>query len=252
MGMKEVICSRVAQLRGWMQEHHLQAYIIGSSDPHGSEYTPDYWQCRQWTSGFDGSAGTAVIVAGQAEAAALWTDSRYFLAAAEALDGTPFVLMKERVEGTPTIAEWLASQLCSGDRVGIDGKVCAVSEAEELKSKLNKYGIELETRYSAPDELWEDLLKLHTLFDIRTVSEKKTESKLEELSAMVKDPAFMAFLDTKGFTIAPEPQDNAESYDFPITDKGGFKIGTLSLEKDTGEVYLFDSDNVVVSSVKKN
>ena len=102
------------------------------------------------------------------------------------------------------------------------------------------------------DELWEDLLKLHTLFDIRTVSEKKTESKLEELSAMVKDPAFMAFLETKGFSIAQEPQDNVESYDFPITDRGGFKIGTLSLEKDTGEVYLFDSDNVVVSSVKKN
>ena len=105
---------------------------------------------------------------------------------------------------------------------------------------------------SDTDELWEDLLKLHTLFDVRTVSEKKTESKLEELNAMVKDPAFMAFLEAKGFTIAQEPQDNEESYDFAITDRGGFKIGTLSLEKDTGEVYLFDSDNVVVSSVKKN
>ncbi|MBO4730230.1 MAG: aminopeptidase P family protein [Bacteroidaceae bacterium] len=154
--MKEVICSRVAQLRGWLQEHHLQAYIIGSSDPHGSEYTPDYWQCRQWISGFDGSAGTAVIVAGQTESAALWTDSRYFLAAAEALDGTPFVLMKERVEGTPTIAEWLASQLGNGDRVGIDGKVCAASEVQELACDLNKYGIELETRFSALDELWKD------------------------------------------------------------------------------------------------
>ena len=102
------------------------------------------------------------------------------------------------------------------------------------------------------DELWDNLLKIHTLFDIRTVSEKKTESKLEELSAMVKDPAFMAFLETKGFTIAQEPKDNEESYDFEITDRGGFRIGTLSLEKDTGEVYLFDSDNVVVSSVKKN
>ena len=102
------------------------------------------------------------------------------------------------------------------------------------------------------DELWEDLLKLHTLFDIRTVSEKKTESKLEELSAMVKDPAFIAFLETKGCTIAQTPEDKEESYDFAITDRGGFVIGTLSLEKDTGEVYLFDSDKVVVSSVKKN
>ena len=105
---------------------------------------------------------------------------------------------------------------------------------------------------SSADELWDNLLKLHTLFDIRTVSEKKTESKLEELSAMVKDPAFMAFLETKGFSIAQTPEESPESYDFAITDRGGFKIGTLSLEKDTGEVYLFDSDNVVVSSVKKN
>lgn len=108
------------------------------------------------------------------------------------------------------------------------------------------------TRCKDTDELWDNLLKLHTMFDIRTVSEKKTESKLDELSAMVKDPAFMAFLETKGFTIAQEPKENDESYDFEITDRGGFKIGTLSLEKDTGEVYLFDSDNVVVSSVKKN
>ncbi|MBO7431062.1 MAG: hypothetical protein J6U56_08660 [Spirochaetia bacterium] len=105
---------------------------------------------------------------------------------------------------------------------------------------------------SSADDLWENLLKLHTLFDIRTVSEKKTESKLEELSAMVKDPAFTAFLETKGCTIAQTPVENPESYDFAITDRGGFKIGTLSLEKDSGEVYLFDSDNVVVSSVKKN
>lgn len=154
--MKKDICYRVAQLRSWMQAHGLQAYIIGSSDPHGSEYTPDYWQCRQWISGFDGSAGTAVVTVGQIEEAALWTDSRYFLAAADALDGTPFVLMKERVEGTPTIAEWLASKLHSGDSVGIDGRVFAVSEAEQLMSELNKYGIGLETKYSAPDELWVD------------------------------------------------------------------------------------------------
>jgi len=105
---------------------------------------------------------------------------------------------------------------------------------------------------NTPDELYKDLLELHTLFDIRTVSEKKAESKLEELCAMVKDPAFTAFLETKGFSIAQTPEEKEESYDFAITDKGGFKIGTLSLEKDTGEVYLFDSDNVVVSSVKKN
>ena len=152
---KKVVCHRVERLRQWMSEHRLQAYIIGSGDPHGSEYTPEHWQCRQWISGFDGSAGTAVV-ATEAVGAALWTDSRYFLAAAEALADTPFVLMKERVEGTPSIAEWLCSGLRPGDRVGVDGNVCALCEAEDLKSTLYKYGIELVTNLSAPDELWEN------------------------------------------------------------------------------------------------
>ena len=161
--MKENICDRVQRLQEWLREHDLQAYIIPSSDPHGSEYTPEHWQCRQWISGFGGSAGTAVVTCCKEEpAAALWTDSRYFLAAGDALAGTPFVLMKERVEGTPAIAEWLASRLDDGDRVGIDGKVFAISEAEALESDLLKYGIEVESRFSAPDELWEDRPPLPT------------------------------------------------------------------------------------------
>ena len=161
--MKENICDRVHRLQEWLYEHNLQAYIIPSSDPHGSEYTPEHWQCRQWISGFDGSAGTAVVAYNNGESAsALWTDSRYFIAAEDALAGTPFTLMKERVEGTPTIAEWLASRLGSGDRVGIDGKVFAISEAKALESELLKYGIEVESRFSAPDELWEDRPSLPT------------------------------------------------------------------------------------------
>ena len=102
------------------------------------------------------------------------------------------------------------------------------------------------------DQLWDNLLKLDTLFDLRTVSEKKAETKLAELSAMVKDPAFIAFVENKGYSIAQNPVQTQETYDFSITDRGGFSVGTLSLEKDTGEVYLFDSDNILVSSVKKN
>ena len=155
---KDEICSRVERLRQWMREHGLQAYVIGSGDPHGSEYTPAHWQCRQWISGFDGSAGTAVVTCcNQEPVAALWTDSRYFLAAADALEGTPFVLMKERVEGTPSIADWLGGRLPAGSMVGVDGRVFGLSEAEDLRTELyNKYGIGVETRYSAPDDLWDD------------------------------------------------------------------------------------------------
>lgn len=151
--MKQEICNRVAQLRQWMKDHNLKAYIIPSTDPHASEYTPLYWQCRQWISGFDGSAGTAAITA---DKAGLWTDSRYFISATEQLANTPFELMKERVEGTPTISQWIGQQLQSGDNVGIDGKVFTLNAASDLQEELMEMGINLIGDYSAPDELWTD------------------------------------------------------------------------------------------------
>ena len=90
--------------------------------PHNSEYVADHWKTREWISGFTGSAGTAVVTLHHA---ALWTDSRYFIAAAKELAGSEFLLMKERVEGTPSISEWLASELTEYDSpvVGVDGSV---------------------------------------------------------------------------------------------------------------------------------
>ena len=104
----ENINSRVAKLRAYMQERGLSAFIIPTTDPHMSEYTPQHWQTRAWITGFDGSAGTAVVTLNKA---ALWTDSRYFIAAASALEGTPYELMKQGTDGTPGIGEWLAASL---------------------------------------------------------------------------------------------------------------------------------------------
>ena len=123
--MRTNIPARVAALREAMNERKIDAYIIPSSDPHLSEYPADRWKAREWISGFNGSAGTVVVTAHKA---GLWTDSRYFLAAAEQLAGTPFRLMKERVEGTPTVAEWLAEVLPPGSRVGIDGWTGSVDD----------------------------------------------------------------------------------------------------------------------------
>ena len=97
---KETIRQRIADLRALMQREHLAAFIFPSTDPHNGEYIPDHWKGREWISGFNGSAGTAVVTM---TSAALWTDSRYFIAAAEQLADTGFVLMKERVAGTPTL-----------------------------------------------------------------------------------------------------------------------------------------------------
>ena len=110
MTTTDEVRERLAALREEMRRESLGAFIFPSTDPHCGEYVPDHWKGREWISGFDGSAGTAVVTL---DGAALWTDSRYFLAAEEQLDGTEFVLMRERMDGTPTIAGWLGRKLAT-------------------------------------------------------------------------------------------------------------------------------------------
>ena len=128
----ETIKGRLKALRQLMLKEHIDAFIFPSTDPHHGEYVPDHWKGREWISGFDGSAGTAVVTMNEA---ALWTDSRYFIAAAEQLQDTEFVLMRERVEGTPTVTEWLGQCLAHNThaRVGIDGMVNTAAEVDALK-----------------------------------------------------------------------------------------------------------------------
>ena len=105
-----------------MRRESIDAFIFPSTDPHNGEYVPEHWEGRKWITGFNGSAGTAVVTA---DDAALWTDSRYFIAAGQQLEGTGIKLMKERVEGTPTITKWLGMKLAtaSSPTVGVDGTV---------------------------------------------------------------------------------------------------------------------------------
>ena len=153
---QEQIKERLALLRQELRREHLSAYIFLTSDPHQSEYTADHWKGREWISGFNGSAGTAVVTL---TSAALWTDSRYFIAAAEQLEGTEFQLMKLKVEGTPTIAEWLGKELAdAADKsVGIDGMTASVNTVEELIGDLRKQGgITLQTNFDVMKRIWKD------------------------------------------------------------------------------------------------
>lgn len=154
--MKNVIEERLRRLREVMRREHLAAFVFPGTDPHGSEYVPSRWEGRKWVSGFDGSAGLAVVTT---DAAALWTDSRYFIAAAEQLRGTEFVLMKERVEGTPAPAEWIASRLsgAASTEVGIDGMSSSTAMVEALISDLRKAGgITVRTNLDVLEEIWDD------------------------------------------------------------------------------------------------
>lgn len=156
MTTNHTIQERLSLLREEMRREHLSAFIFPSADPHMSEYVPARWEGRKWISGFDGSAGTAVVTL---HSAALWTDSRYFIAAEEQLAGTEFSLMRERIDGTPTIAEWIVSQIIDGDpmEIGVDGMCLPLSEVEELKTDLQRLGgINVRTNLDVLNRIWTD------------------------------------------------------------------------------------------------
>ena len=150
------ISNRLAEIRVELDRESLGAYIFTSTDPHNGEYVPDHWKCREYVSGFDGSAGT-VVVAGLD--AALWTDSRYFLAAERQLRFSGIQLMKERIAGTPTIPEWLSQRLMVSGKteVGIDGWTNSYAFVQELKQEMRSHGgITVRTNYNPLDYVWND------------------------------------------------------------------------------------------------
>lgn len=154
--MENVINDRLASLREVMRREHLAAFIFPSTDAHQSEYVAAHWQGREWISGFNGSAGTVVVTL---TSAALWTDSRYFLAAEEQLKGTEYQLMKLKIEGTPTIAQWLAQELADVEspEVGIDGMVNSYHSATALISDLRKLGgISVRTNFDPLSIVWKN------------------------------------------------------------------------------------------------
>ena len=139
-----------------MKREHLSAFIFPSTDAHQSEYVADHWRGREWISGFNGSAGTAVVTM---KSAALWTDSRYFLAAEEQLEGTEYQLMRMKMDGTPTIAEWLGKELqdVQSPEVGLDGMVNSYNYVKDLSYSLRKLGgITLRTNLDPLEQIWEN------------------------------------------------------------------------------------------------
>ncbi len=142
---------KVKALRTLMAEEKVDAFITPSTDPHSGEYVPTHWESRGWISGFNGSAGTAVVTT---KKAALWTDSRYFLQAAEQIADTDYVLMKDKIEGTPSVAQWLGEVVGKGGVVAVDGWVNTVTAVEELQNELKVYGLTLRTDVEPYSKIW--------------------------------------------------------------------------------------------------
>lgn len=177
-----MINQRLESLREVMKREHLAAFIFPSTDAHQSEYVADHWMGRAWISGFDGSAGTAVVTM---HSAALWTDSRYFLAAEEQLKGTEFQLMKLKIPGTLSIAEWLGKELQDVDspEVGLDGWVNSYSSTSGLIADLRKAGgITVRTNFDPLEDIWKDRPSI----PLKPVEIQPMEFAGEDVSSKIK------------------------------------------------------------------
>lgn len=140
-------------LREKMRETGVDACLIPTSDFHGSEYVGDYFKCREYISGFTGSAGTLVVTLDEA---GLWTDGRYFLQAAKQLEGSGIMLRKERQPGVPAIEEYLKQTLKKGETLGFDGRCIMQDSAEKLITQLNAQGVAVRTDIDLTGAVWKN------------------------------------------------------------------------------------------------
>lgn len=140
-------------LRDLMRSKHIDAVIIPGTDPHQSEYPSEHWKFRDYVSGFTGSNGTAVVTLNDA---GLWTDSRYFLQAAEQLEGSGFTLHKENIPGEPTVLEWLGEVLDEDAVVGVDGRLFSLIEANRIEMFCAQNGFMFAPDFRAAEAIWTD------------------------------------------------------------------------------------------------
>lgn len=148
-----VIKERLIKLRELMKNEGISAYIIPSTDAHQSEYVGEYWKCRQWISGFTGSAGTVVVTL---DKAGLWTDGRYFIQAEKQLLETGIDLFKMGESGVPSFSEWIRENLKPGEKIAFDGKVFSMAAAEKLKAEMSLKNIEVIMNLDFIGQIWKD------------------------------------------------------------------------------------------------
>lgn len=181
------IKERITALRSAMKKADIAAWIVPGTDPHMNEYLPEYWSERSFISGFTGSAGKVLITQ---EMAGLWTDGRYFIQANEQLEEGGLLLFKERVSGTPTIAEYLCQHLKSGDKVGINGLIVPENLLIAYKDAFVAHHIELVSEIDLIKAVWDERPTLSNepafLLD-NAITGEKTVDKLSRLRAAMGD-----------------------------------------------------------------
>ena len=209
--MKEEIKERIGALRAEMKAAGVDAVIIPQTDPHQSEYIAKHWQVRRFLSGFTGSAGSLVVTA---DKALLWTDSRYFLQAADQLSGTGIELMKDGLPATPSIEAYLPDNLPHGSVVGIDGMLFSVTEVRAMSKRFADHGIRLDTDFDVVDRVWasrpalpKDLIMIHDEKYAGMSAKEKLAGILAQARSQKADSVFISPLDEIAWALNVRSRD---------------------------------------------
>ena len=186
---------RLAALRRKMAEQSIDAYVVPSGDPHNGEYPADHWQCREWITGFKGSAGTAVVTR---DRAGLWTDSRYHLAAERMLEGSTVELFRAGLPEVPTFEAWLADVMEVGQVVGLCGETSTYQPIQRMERTLRSSGLKLRTDLDLVSELWKDRPPIPAdpvfLHDVKYAGKSRSDKVSEFRKSIKKKKADVALL----------------------------------------------------------
>ncbi len=145
---------KLAKLRSLMQTNQVDAYIVLSADPHMSEYLPEFWQDRQWLSGFTGSVGSLVITQ---DFAGLWVDGRYWVQAEKQLQNTGIVLQKlTPSDFSTTYIAWLEKHLNSEASIAVNGQTLSAQQYQALAEISQKQHFKMSLQQDLIGQIWKD------------------------------------------------------------------------------------------------
>ncbi len=177
---------KIEKLREIMKKENIDYYVVPSGDFHQSEYVAEHFKSRAYITGFTGSAGTALI---GREKGILWTDGRYFIQAEQQLKDSGIELYKMRIQGWPTLHEWLMENMKSGETVSFDGRLFSANEYKEFKKIKDKKDINIVMDKDLIEEIWNDKPELPKekafLHDIKYCG-KSAKEKIEEVRVEMK------------------------------------------------------------------
>ena len=148
-----VIRDRLDALRKLMKERGMDAYMIPTADFHESEYVGEHFKCREYMTGFTGSAGTALITMDEA---CLWVDGRYYVQAAAQLKDSTVTMMKMGQEGVPSLGEYLEDKMPEGGCLGFDGRVVNAAEGLALEEMLRERGARISYGEDLAGMIWQE------------------------------------------------------------------------------------------------